>query len=205
MPAAAPSYWNLTQAIAWAVFRDLSVTKRFGGPKSDNWSTFVKYPSMWPNSANGKAENPRTAPIPGDDKEQLEQRTNLHASMQDNAKKKIDEFREALQSGRITAYAWVNAERGAVRAIPTIEWQSLVLDPPQAYRSATDGRRVYPWGDILFEIEAINSVWPGEPGAIRINTKRPRKDWAAVNRAIDRLSGSIVDLMYLIAPSRSGS
>jgi hypothetical protein len=194
MPAATHLYWNLTQAIAWVVFRDLSVTKRFGGPKTEDWSAFMLYPSMWPNSTYGRAEEPRTAANPSDDKERLEQPAILHASMQDNAKKKIDEFREALQSGRIMAYGWVNTDQRTVEPIPTIEWQSLILDPPQAFRFATDGQKAYPWDDIWFETEVIASVWPGEPGAIQINKKNPRKDWPAVDRAIGRLSETIVDL-----------
>ena len=98
MPDATPSYWNLTQAIAWVVFRNLSVTNRFGEPKTEDWSAYMQYPSMWPTSADDEAEEPRTAPIPGDDKERLEQRAILYASMQDNAKKKVDEFREAPQT-----------------------------------------------------------------------------------------------------------
>ncbi len=194
MVIATHSYWNLTQAIAWVVFRDLGATERFGGPESDDWSAFMRYPSMWPNSSDGKAEEPQTAPIPVEDNEQLEQRAILYAAMQDNAKKKIDDFGEALQAGRITAYAWVDTDQRTVLPIPIIEWQSLILDPPQAFRFVTNGQKVYPWDDIRFKTEAIVSVWPGKHGAIRINKKNPRKDWAAVNRAIERLSGSIVDL-----------
>ncbi|NQV58659.1 MAG: hypothetical protein HQ502_03275 [Alphaproteobacteria bacterium] len=194
MPDATPSYWNLTQAIAWMVFRNLSVTNRFGEPKTEDWSAYMQYPSMWPTSADDEAEEPRTAPIPGDDKERLEQRAILYASMQDTAKKKVDEFREALQSGRITAYGWVNTDQRTIQPIPTIEWQSLILDPPQAFRFATNGQKIYPWDDIRFEAETIATVWPGEPGAIRITKKNPRKDWAAVDRAIGRLPEEIVDL-----------
>lgn len=46
MNAEKQKYWNLSQAAAWVVFRNMAVVDRFTHPSDDGWSSFMFYPDM---------------------------------------------------------------------------------------------------------------------------------------------------------------
>jgi hypothetical protein len=169
MSAAKPIYWNLAQSVAWVIFRVPKAVNLFGGPEAPDWRAFMKYPSSW--SIAKDFEKPEI-----------------------DAKERIEEFKDALRTGRITAHGWINSKARTTRPIPTVEWQSLILDPPQAYRLTSDGQKVYPWHDIQFERDAVLTVWLGDTSAFPAKITSPRKDWITVDKLLGEFSNDSIGL-----------
>jgi hypothetical protein len=194
MSAAKPKYWNLAQSVAWVIFRVPKAVNLFGGPEAPDWRAFMKYPSSWSIAKDFEKPELLTANIPSEDVERIERRAAIYDSMQIDAKERIEEFKDALRTGRITAHGWINSKAPTTRPIPTVEWQSLILDPPQAYRLTSDGQKVYPWHDIQFERDAVLTVWLGDTSAFPAKITSPRKDWITVDKLLGEFSNDSIGL-----------
>lgn len=107
----------------------------------------------------------------------------------------ISNLCEELISGSLIAWGRPDSAGGSMQKIAAIEWESLHLDPPDAYRQLSNKQRDYPWLDIRVKIEDMRQLWPGPNGDTRSVNKRGRKDWEAVDRKLTKLrEGSLVDL-----------
>lgn len=71
-----------------------------------------------------------------------------------------------------------------MQEIAAIEWESLQLDPPDAYRQLPNRQRDYPWLDIRVKIPDMRRHWPGPNGDTFPANKRGRKNWEAVDRKL---------------------
>lgn len=149
----------------------------------------MMYPSMWPIFHGDPEHQLLTEQIDANDQKRMTQRAKVYAETQTEAQKWVKDFHDKLVSGDLTAFGW--SERGSqtITKIAKEEWNSLIIDPPQAYRTNNDKKRVFPWLDIHFERDAVQILWPGpiKPEQIKLS---PRKDWAAISRVLHEFNNS---------------
>jgi Fe-S cluster biosynthesis and repair protein YggX len=108
---------------------------------------------------------------------------------------KISDLCGELISGSLVAWGRPDSASGTMQEIAAIEWESLHLDPPNAYRQFSNRQKEYPWLDIRVKISDMRQLWPGPNGETRVVNKRSRKNWNAVDRKLTMLSEkNIVDL-----------
>ena len=116
MPISNSTYWNLTQALAWVVFRTPKIIEQFDGTKANSWRAFVQYPSGWPTLKDFEEPEPLYQSVSRDNKKRLERRATTYNSMQNHAKKVIEDFKNALQSEQIN-----RPGRSLINCTPPVE------------------------------------------------------------------------------------
>ena len=188
-------FWNLSQAAAWVVFRSLEIVENFASPKEHGWQSFMKYPSSWPIPENCQDSDLFSKPIPNENKDKLEQRAAIFTRMQQNATTSLRTFQDALIRGRIEASGRLDSVNGKREIISTDEWDTLVFEPPSAYRRDADRQKLYPWTDIRLEQTEMMELWPVDGGMKPLKLKLGNKNWGAVDRKISAMrKNSSIDL-----------
>ena len=81
------------------------------------------------------------------------------------------ELGDALRSGRLSAKGRSGDPGSKMMTIPAIEWETLIVSPPSAYRLLPDKTKDTPWHDIrLSSADVQNS------GAVLSRTSRAKFD-----------------------------
>jgi len=183
-------YWNLTQAAAWAVFRGDKTVKKFSPPSGEDWVSYLAYPSMWEIPDEHPDYELIKGAIDNTDTTRLKQRAELFKQMQKDTSDRLASFQKALINGHITAFGCSNSGNRKTEEIQAIEWNSLILAPPNTYRRDQNQQMIFPWTDIRFDRQKVINLWPAEGGMKLTPRKHGNKNWEAVERKINALKGS---------------
>lgn len=188
------TYWSLSQAAAWVVFRDRRVVDLFAPPEPQSWSTFMAYRKTTPATAAAD-------------------RGGYFAALKEHGK--FPELFGALQSGQLTASGLRAEPDGLMQEIPSIDWKVLIGDPEGPYlRLPTDGRSE-PWREIIVRCADVERLWR-RPSEIADRSQFD-KEWIKVrfgelkelhsnfsdNRIIDELQLEFQEQTGKEPPSRS--
>jgi hypothetical protein len=68
--------------------------------------------------------------------------------------------------------------------IPAIEWETLIVRPPSAYRLLPDNTKDVPWHDIRASSADVQKLWRGTSET----TSRAKFDWVIMPRSNRRSS-----------------
>jgi hypothetical protein len=183
-------YWNLSQVTAWVIFRDQKTVQLFSPPNEDGWASYLAYPSMWEIPKEHSDYELFKGAIDKTDTDQLELRSDLYKQMQIDASELQMSFQKALIDGHITAFGCSVAGNGKTEDIQAIEWNSLNLDPPNAYRLDQNEQKIFPWTDIHLDRQKVIGLWPAKGGMKLIPKKHGSNNWKAVERKINALKES---------------
>lgn len=83
---------------------------------------------------------------------------------------------DALISGRLKAFGHRNAPGSGMALIPSLEWETLTLSPPDAHRRVSSNPRDEPWVNIRVESSEVQKLWRA-----RTDTEgRTRFDWPVI-------------------------
>lgn len=84
-------------------------------------------------------------------------------------------LQSALISGKPIAFGHRSAPGASMETIPSLEWETLILDPPTAYRRLPNTLKDEPWINIRVEGADAQKLW-----RIRTETEgRTRFNWRA--------------------------
>jgi hypothetical protein len=180
-------YWNLSQVSAWVVFRSLDIVENFTNPKEHGWQSFAQYASLWPTPKDCEDPDLLDKPIPEEEKDRLRQRAAIYDQMRQDAADSLHTLQGALIRGRIIATGRLDSANSKREVISTDEWDTLIFEPPSAYRRDANRKKLYPWVDIRIEQKAVMEIWPIEGGMKPLKLKRGSKNWGAVDRKISAL------------------
>jgi hypothetical protein len=180
-------FWNLSQAAAWVVFRSLDIVENFASPNEHGWQSFTQYASLWPIPKGCEDPDLLNKPIPEEDKDRLRQRAAIYDQMRQDAADSLRTFQDALIRGRIVATGRLDSVNGKREKISTDEWDTLIFEPPSAYRRDADRQKLYPWTDIRLEQTEMMELWPVDGGMKPFKLKLGNKDWDAVDRKISAM------------------
>jgi hypothetical protein len=87
-------------------------------------------------------------------------------------------LQSALVSGKLKASGLRSAPGATMETIPSLEWETLNLAPPAAYRRLSPNVNEEPWINIRLEGSDIQKMWRG-----RTETEgRTRFDWPAIKK-----------------------
>jgi len=89
----------------------------------------------------------------------------------------------ALISGKFLAFGHRSAPGESMETIPSLEWETLTLDPPTAYRRLANNAKDVPWANIRVESADVQKLW-------RVQTEtegRTRYDWTAIKGIYKKL------------------
>jgi hypothetical protein len=188
MASSLAEYWTLTEALAWAVFLDHAVVERFSLPDPESWTAYLNYPSQWDVPEDHEHYELLKTPIagkPGNDAEQG--RGAVFDEMKRTAAMKISAFSKSLAEGRLIAHGRIASTKSQMQQLDPIEWATLTINPPHAYRRSSTNQREWPWVDITILRDEVLALWPDPDMPVPVELKRGRKDWGAVDRKLDKL------------------
>ena len=92
-------------------------------------------------------------------------------------------LQSALTSGRLKASGLRSAPREGMETIPSLEWETLILDPPAAYRRLPNNVKEEPWINIRLEGSDVQKMWRGRTEI----DGRTRYDWTAIKGIYKKL------------------
>lgn len=131
-------YWNLSQATAWVVFRDLRAVGLFAPPDPESWSAFLAYRRTTQSTDGaGKAF----------DVTNLEEHGNVSLLF------------EALRSGQLIASGLRPEPDNLIQGIPKIDWQALVGDVDGPYQRLPNCGKSEPWRAIVVRRADVERLW----------------------------------------------
>ncbi len=87
---------------------------------------------------------------------------NMYPTMWDA--KPVEAFltlQSALVSGKLKASGLRSAPGESMETIPSLEWETLTLDPPAAYRRLPNNVKEEPWINIRLEGSDVQKMWRG--------------------------------------------
>jgi hypothetical protein len=85
-------------------------------------------------------------------------------------------LQSALISGNLKAYGHRSAPGATMETIPSLEWETLILDPPAGHRCLANNVKDEPWVNIRVETSDVQKLW-----RVRTETEgRSRFDWTAI-------------------------
>jgi hypothetical protein len=86
-------------------------------------------------------------------------------------------LQSALISAKLRAFGLCSAPGKSMETIPSLEWETLTLDPPTAYRRLSNYVKEEPWINIRLEGSDVQKMWRG-----RTETEgRTRFDWPVIS------------------------
>jgi hypothetical protein len=71
----------------------------------------------------------------------------------------LTELHHALLKGRLTAMGHADHAGANMEVIPAIEWETLILTPPAAYRRLSNNVKDVPWQNIRVASADIKRLW----------------------------------------------
>jgi hypothetical protein len=99
----------------------------------------------------------------------------------------VGDLHEALRSGDVLAWGRCNITDAIVEQVPTMEWPSLSISPPDAFSYSPGGRREHPWRDIRLTSEAVREHWPHPDLPKKREPSRAVVNWEVVDQTIKKL------------------
>jgi hypothetical protein len=84
----------------------------------------------------------------------------------------------ALISGNLKASGHRNVAGATMETIPALEWETLTLSVPSAYRGLPSSRKDEPWLNIRVEGSDVQKLWRAPSDT----EGRTRYDWATVTK-----------------------
>jgi len=194
MPSSSVEYWTLTEALAWVVFQDHQVLERFSLPDPESWSAYLRYPSLWVIPTDHEHYKLLKTPIAGKPDNDAEQgRVDIFNEMKRIAAMKIAAFSKLLAEGRLIGHGRIASTKSQMQQLEPIEWATLTLDPPHAYRRSPTNQRECPWVDITFLRTDVLALWPDPDKSVPIERKQGSKDWDSVDRKLNKLRSQKFD------------
>ena len=92
-------------------------------------------------------------------------------------------LQSALISGRLIAFGHRGAPGASMETISSLDWETLILDPPTAYRRLANTLKDEPWINIRVEGSDVQKLW-----RVRTETEgRTRYDWTDVKGIYEKL------------------
>jgi hypothetical protein len=88
----------------------------------------------------------------------------------------LSDLHDALVNGRLAAMGHADHAGANMSIIPAIEWETLILDPPSAYRRLSNNVKAVPWHDIRIVSADVRKTWRGTTEV----SSRSRYDWAVI-------------------------
>lgn len=92
-------------------------------------------------------------------------------------------LQSAMISGKLEAFGHRSEPGASMETISSLEWETLILDIPTAYRRLARIAKDEPWAEIRVERADIQKLW-------RIQTEtegRTRYDWIAIREIYETL------------------
>ena len=86
------------------------------------------------------------------------------------------ELGDALRSGRLSALGRSGDPGSKMMTIPAIDWETLIVSPPSAYRLLPDNTKDVPWHDIRASSADVQKLWRGTSET----TSRAKFDWVSI-------------------------
>ena len=93
------------------------------------------------------------------------------------------ELGDALRSGRLSAKGRTSGPGSKMTTIPAIEWETLVISPPSAYRLLPDKTKDTPWYDIRVSSADVQKLWRSTSET----TSRAKFDWVTIRSIHEEL------------------
>jgi hypothetical protein len=187
-------YWTLSQTTAWVIFRDLDTVSKFAPPKELNLQNSLMYPSTWPLPDWCEDPNIVKVSIKRGDTDRQKLRQDAYSKMQEEARRRVNELHTALINGRIKAEGIERQNGGLMQQIGSSDWETLVFDTPAPYRFNEQNSRIHPLTDIRLNKDEVMDLWPSTGGIKPEKKPKGRKNWAAVDLAIETLRENNIDL-----------
>ena len=93
------------------------------------------------------------------------------------------ELGDALRSGRLSALGRSGDPGSKMMTFPAIEWETLIISPPSAYRLLPDNTKDTPWHDIRVSSADVQKLWRGTSET----TSRAKFDWVTIRSMHEEL------------------
>ena len=93
------------------------------------------------------------------------------------------ELGDALRSGRLSALGRSGDTGSKMMTIQAIEWETLIVSPPSAYRLLPDNTKDVPWHDIRASSADVQKLWRGTSET----TSRAKFDWVSIRSIHEEL------------------
>ena len=95
----------------------------------------------------------------------------------------LSELGDALRSGRLSAKGRSSDPGSKMTTIPTIEWETLIISPPSAYRLLPDKTKDTPWHNIRVSSADVQKLWRSTSET----TSRAKFDWVSIRSIHEEL------------------
>jgi hypothetical protein len=105
----------------------------------------------------------------------------------------LKELQQGLINGNLLAWGRTQNPAGEFVEVSAVEWTDLTIRPPRVFRSGPGSSQVQTWIDLRFEREAVLRAWP-DPHAVIRPSRRSKLDWDAVDRKINALKATDLDI-----------
>jgi hypothetical protein len=93
------------------------------------------------------------------------------------------ELGDALRSSRLSALGRSGDPGSKMMTIQAIEWETLIVSPPSAYRLLPDNTKDVPWHDIRASSADVQKLWRGTSET----TSRAKFDWVSIRSIHEEL------------------